>query len=318
MTPAPSPPTAYSGGTRHGPFGILDPLAPLQAAVPMTSGLPPQSQRAPGPAAIRGIELIGHRGDPSRFPENTLVSLAGALGVGARSVEFDVRVAACGTPVLFHDASLERTTDGSGALVEHSLAQLRELDAGRWFHPSFSGTRVPTLEEALRVTLHAPAAGRARRVYMELKSVRESSDLSHILDILRRMEAMDRVVAISMDFSLLAKLRDLSPALVLGYVADDEASLDAGLHAVRRDRNALLDPDQNLLRRHPVRTSGWIEQGIRLATWTVNEPSHARELLALGVRRLATDDPGGLLVGISPGAVSAGEPSGAPPSPSAR
>jgi len=129
---------------------------------------------------------------------------------------------------------------------------------------------------------------------------------------------MENVVAISLDYSLLRSLRSLSPELRLGYVADDGASLEEGLQAVRQDRNALLDPDHNLLRAHPVRTSGWIEEGIRLVTWTVNEETHARELLALGVRRLATDDPGGLLAGIMPGAVSAGETPGSASPPRAR
>jgi len=292
-------------------------MPPLHG-VGMTAAIPPHPVPTPGPMATRGIELIGHRGDPSRFPENTLPSLAGALAVGARSVEFDVRVAACGTPVLFHDATLERTTDGTGILAEHTHAELLELDAGGWFDPSFRGTRIPTLEAALRATLHAPAPRRARRVYMELKSIREAGDLPRILEILRRLEAMENVVAISLDYALLRSLRSLSPELKLGYVADDESSLDEGLHAVRMDRKALLDPDHDLLRGHPVRTSGWVEEGIRLVTWTVNEEVHARELLALGVRRLATDDPGGLLAGITGGGVPAGRAAGSTPPPSAR
>jgi len=291
---------------------------PPLSGVCMTGATAPDPAPTPGPMATRGIELIGHRGDPSRFPENTLPSLAGALEVGARSVEFDVRMAACGTPVLFHDSTLERTTDGTGTLEEYTHAELLDLDAGGWFHPSFRGTRVPTLEAALRTTLHAPAPRRARRVYMELKSIREAADLPRILEILRRMEAMENVVAISMDYSLLRTLRSLSPELKLGYVADDETSLDEGLQAVRLDRRALLDPDHDLLRGHPVRTSRWVEEGIRLVTWTVNEESHARELLALGVRRLATDNPGGLLAGITRGAVSAGGTAGSTPPPPAR
>jgi glycerophosphoryl diester phosphodiesterase len=284
----------------------------------MTAVIPPHPVPTPGPMSTRGIELIGHRGDPSRFPENTLPSLIGALEVGARSVEFDVRVAACGTPVLFHDSTVDRTTDGTGSLEERTHAELLELDAGGWFHPSFRDTRVPTLEEALRTTLHAPAPRRARRVYMELKSIRDAADLPRILEILHRLEAMENVIAISLDYALLRTLRTLSPDLRLGYVADDEISLEEGLHAVRTDRKALLDPDHRLLRGHPVRTSGWVEEGIRLVTWTVNEESHARELLALGVRRLATDDPGGLLAGITRGPVSVGGAPGSTPPPSAR
>jgi len=241
------------------------------------------------------IEIIGHRGNPVRFPENTLPSLLGAVEAGARSVEFDVRVAACGTPVVFHDATLERTTDGAGRLEDWTLAQLRELDAGSWFDPSFRGTRVPTLEEALDSLLPSAPKARVHRVYVEVKGVRESGDLSRLLDTFRRTGSLDRVVLISLDFPLLMEVRALAPSLVLGFVAEDEDALAEALPLVRQDPRSILDPKQELLRRDPVRTSGWVEEGIRLVTWTVNEEAHARELLALGIRRLTTDNPAGLL-----------------------
>jgi glycerophosphoryl diester phosphodiesterase len=246
-----------------------------------------------------GVEIIGHRGYAARFPENTLPSLIAALDAGATSVEFDVRVAACGTPVLFHDETLERTTDGRGPVASHPLGELRMLDAGAWFHPRFKGTAVPTLEEALRVTLGRPDGPRARRVYVEVKAVRERRDLERILDLVRKARFPDRVVMISLDFALLDALRHLDARIPLGYVVADEAELAEALVRVRSDARALLDPDQRILRSDPVRTSGWIEEGIRLVTWTVNEELHARELLALGVRRLTTDEPGSLLPGVA-------------------
>lgn len=244
-----------------------------------------------------GIEIIGHRGNPVHFPENTLPSLLGAVAAGARSVEFDVRVAACGTPVLLHDATLDRTTDGSGSVETFTLDQLRKLDAGSWFDPGFQGTRVPSLEEALVALLHPPPRGRVHRVYAELKGVRESGDLSRILEVLRRTGTQERVILISLDFELLLDLRARDPGLTLGFVAEDEGALLDALPLVRQDPRSILDPNQELLRKDPVRTSAWVEEGIRLVTWTVNEEAHARELLALGIRRLTTDDPGGLLRG---------------------
>ena len=76
------------------------------------------------------IEIIGHRGYASRAPENTLVSLEAALRAGARAVEFDVHVASCGTPVVIHDETLDRTTDGEGPVLRQTVEQLRTLDAG--------------------------------------------------------------------------------------------------------------------------------------------------------------------------------------------
>jgi glycerophosphoryl diester phosphodiesterase len=95
--------------------------------------------------------VIGHRGAAGHAPENTVVSLETASRLGARWVEFDVKLAAGGEPILFHDDTLERTTDGQGKVAETPLARLKELDAGAWYQARFKGERVPTLEEALVV-----------------------------------------------------------------------------------------------------------------------------------------------------------------------
>ena len=93
--------------------------------------------------------VIGHRGAAACAPENTLAGFRKAKALGCRWVEFDVRLTADGRPVLLHDNRLERTTDGRGRVSALSLAAVRRHDAGRWFHSSFAGERVPTLEQAL-------------------------------------------------------------------------------------------------------------------------------------------------------------------------
>ena len=80
-------------------------------------------------------EIIAHRGYSAVAPENTLAAVERALEAGADAVEWDVHVAACGTPVLIHDASLGRTTNGFGPVRRRSLSQLQALDAGSWFDP---------------------------------------------------------------------------------------------------------------------------------------------------------------------------------------
>ncbi len=248
--------------------------------------------------SLGGIEIIGHRGYAARFPENTLPSLEGAVDAGADSVEFDVRVAACGTPVLFHDETLERTTDGAGLLAERPLEALRTLDAGRWFDPSFAGTRIPTLAEALAAVLRPERSRRLRRVYVELKAVRGPDDIPEILQVVAGTPAPERVVLISLDAAILAEVRRHDQRVRIGYVVEAEEALAAALRSVRSDPRALIDPDHRILTKDPHRTAGWIEEGLRVVTWTVNDDAVARELLALGVRRLTTDDPGGLLASV--------------------
>ena len=84
--------------------------------------------------------VIAHRGAASRRPENTIAAFEAAIAIGADGIECDARLSADGVPVVLHDATLDRTTNGKGLVAEHSLQQLRRLDAG-------AGQRIPTLAE---------------------------------------------------------------------------------------------------------------------------------------------------------------------------
>ena len=96
-------------------------------------------------------KVIGHRGAAGHAPENTIASLKIAAALGARWVEFDVKLASGGEPILFHDDTLDRTTDGKGKIAETPLAGIQALDAGKWYQAGFAGERVPTLDEAMVV-----------------------------------------------------------------------------------------------------------------------------------------------------------------------
>lgn len=95
----------------------------------------------------RGIGA--HRGASDTHPENTLAAFREAIRLGAHQIEFDVRLTKDGHLVVMHDATVDRTTDGQGAVTDMTLAELRRLDAGRKKHATFAGERVPTLEETL-------------------------------------------------------------------------------------------------------------------------------------------------------------------------
>jgi glycerophosphoryl diester phosphodiesterase len=108
------------------------------------------TMRRPVEAPPKRTLIVGHRGNPEAAPENTIASILSAFAVGADFAEVDVRVSRDGVPVIFHDETLERTTNGRGALADHTLAQLKALDAGAWKGAAFAGERIPTLVEALQ------------------------------------------------------------------------------------------------------------------------------------------------------------------------
>lgn len=96
------------------------------------------------------VFMVGHRGTVRFAPENTLTAFDKAIAMGARIVEMDVRMTADGHFVVMHDARVDRTTDGAGAVSDMTLAEIKALDAGSWFGAEFAGERVPTLAEALK------------------------------------------------------------------------------------------------------------------------------------------------------------------------
>lgn len=235
------------------------------------------------------IEIIAHRGFSANFPENTIAALEGALDAGAVALEWDVRVTADGTPVLFHDDRLDRTTDGSGDFSEVSMERLAHLDAGSWFSPQFVGTRISTLEEVL----HA-IEPRVERIYPELKGVRSPSDLDTILRLLRESGLHSRTILISLDHAILEQVRARDSEIFLGWVVSREEDMDGCAGQVARDGRAILDPAARLLLDNPDRTKR-LTATIPLATWTVDDPAEASALLDLGVRRITTNQVARLL-----------------------
>ena len=100
--------------------------------------------------------IEAHRGDSANAPENTLAAFQRALALGVAWIELDVHPAKDGTLMVLHDDTVDRTTNGSGAVRDLTPDQLRRLDAGSWFAPSFSGERIPGLPEVLELV--APTA----------------------------------------------------------------------------------------------------------------------------------------------------------------
>ncbi|MGT2924826.1 glycerophosphodiester phosphodiesterase [Streptococcus caviae] len=95
-------------------------------------------------------QIFAHRGSKSNRPENTLAAFAEAARVGSDGIELDVHRTKDNHLVVIHDESVNRTTNGRGLVRHLTLQQLKSLDAGSWFHPSYFREKVPTLEEVLQ------------------------------------------------------------------------------------------------------------------------------------------------------------------------
>lgn len=254
----------------------------------------------PGPYAF------AHRGGAKRWPENTLLAFRGALELGYTHIETDVHMTRDGHIVCFHDAVLERTTDGVGFVRDLTLAELRELDAGYRFTPDGGltfpfrgqGCTVPTLEEAL-------ALDPRLCLNLEMKQ-REPDMVPTLLRFLVEHDVSHRVLVASAQDDLTARFRKLrdergltlptSPG-VRGILAF-WLSVRFGVNRFARfDFDALQVPvTQGPLR---VVDRRFVEaahaHGIHVHVWTIDDPDEMRRLYALGVDAVMTDQPEVLL-----------------------
>jgi glycerophosphoryl diester phosphodiesterase len=229
-------------------------------------------------------EIIAHRGFSARAPENTLAALEAALLAGADAVEWDVQVASCGTPVLFHDAHLGRTSNGVGPIRRRTLGQLKQLDAGAWFSAAFAGERIPSLEEALELV-----RGRVARAYCEVKAYRELEDLDRMVAVTRRAGMLEATVFISLDWRTLDRIGGQEPSAQLGYIVERAEQFEEALRKAFERPGSILDLDHRLVLTDPLLPARARARGVETAVWTVNDVGEAGKLIEAGVTRLTTD-----------------------------
>lgn len=252
---------------------LYAPEAPV--AVGRETGVPPR----PRPL------ILGHRGARTQAPENTLPAFRRALQAGADGVELDVRLTGDGHVVVLHDATLARTTDGQGRVHRHTLAQLRRLDAGSWFGPDFSGTRLCTLQEALDLL-----AG-ATLVNVELKgSLWAGPGLEGAVSkIVRAREMLGQVLVSSFSTADLWRLRRVDDAIALGWLHGPGPAGWLRLLWARLLHLQALHPFHSTVSEAYVGRAH--RRGLRVFVWTINKESQAKQLAAWGVNGLITDRP---------------------------
>lgn len=229
--------------------------------------------------------IIAHRGASRVAPENTLGAFRAAARQGAGWIEFDVSLLGDGTPVLHHDATLDRCTDRSGPLAELRAADLAGIDAGGWFGPAFAGEPLATLDAALELI---GALGLSANLEMKPHGAPPGPVAEAVAaELGRRSWSAARILVSSFEPGALAALRRLMPGQPLAalYEAppDDWPEVLAGLGAASLHVwHEALDPA--LLARARA-------EGVRLRVYTVNDPARLAPFREAGLAGVITDHP---------------------------
>lgn len=241
--------------------------------------------------------VIGHRGNRAHAPENTIESFAQAVSLGADAIEFDVRLTADGIPVVHHDPTVARTTDGAGDVSRMTYSELRGLDAGANFtrdggktYPyRGAGHRIPTFEEVVETFPTTP-------IIIEIKDPLVATGIRRILET-RKAEWRALVDA----YSEVAVRRFEGSAIAYGAAKSDVARLMTqivlGLPVTAMEYRALCVPLSYYGLPLPVRRFAKVgrQHDCRVHVWTVNDPAVARGLWESGVNGIISDDPAVML-----------------------
>lgn len=257
---------------------VLNPQAALVYATNMFGSL-----RTPGEPAF----IAGHRGDRAHFPENTLPALQGVLEGDFDFVETDIQLTADGVPVLFHDLTIERTTNGEGLLAELTLEQLKALDAGSWYSPEFAYVTIPTLDE-----FFALFQGSDKKAMLELKGIWTPEQVRIVTALVYSRGVQDRVIFQAFDFETLESLQEAAPVfprvIIQRYLPSDPVGLANRFGAI-----AILTSAASL-EEDPGAVQTMHDAGLGLILYTLNKKDSWSDALALGVDGIITDKPSSL------------------------
>ncbi|MFF3734999.1 glycerophosphodiester phosphodiesterase [Streptomyces sp. NPDC002476] len=230
------------------------------------------------------MTVIAHRGASSAAPENTLVSDEVARRGGAEYIENDVQPSKDGVPYVLHDSTVDRTTDGKGAVRNLASSQLDALDAGSWFGPSYTGTRIPTLAAQLD-----DLRSRGGNLLLEIKGAHTRDEVATIVKTIRDHGMTDRVFVQSFEVDALKYTRELAPELPLGLL---RGSLDADPVALSKELGlAAYNPSDNALSKRPGVVADLHRAGVAVMVWTVDSPARWQALEAGGVDGIITNRP---------------------------
>ncbi|MFA6928856.1 MAG: glycerophosphodiester phosphodiesterase family protein [Lentisphaeria bacterium] len=225
--------------------------------------------------------LEAHRGYSALYPENTLLAFRKAIAVGATSIELDVHVSSDAELIVMHDATLNRTSTGQGPIAEHTLSELAKLDAGNWKNSAFAGEKIPTLEEALRLTLESNVTFNVE-VKQFAGGLRDARRLTGLLK--RYAPKGARHVVSSFDLEALLQVRQADPEIPLALLGSQGGSLLALAveHHFPWIHCCYTGVHQDLV-------FAAHREGIKVMTWTMDQPRLYPHYTRLGVDKICTN-----------------------------
>ncbi len=239
--------------------------------------------------------VVAHRGYSGRYPENTVSAFEAAIVAGADMIELDVCMTKDRVPIVIHDKTLERTTDGHGLVSEFTLSKLKKLDAGSWFSPEFEGESIPTLEEILM-----QIRGRIS-VNIEIKPESfESNDPDDAIEkqiciMVEKFGMIESVIISSFEHSFFQRIKlwqrknNNNTSIRIAPLQEKSPSQENVLKLCKSTEAYSFHLDERFL------TTSTVEflnaNHLRTIAYTINNEKRIEHLIKWGVNGIITDEP---------------------------
>ena len=232
--------------------------------------------------------IIAHRGFKAKYPENTLVAFQAAMDLGIPMIELDVMLSRDRKLVVIHDATLERTTKGHGPVHDRTLEELKQLDAGSWFHTEFKDERLPELTEVIEMA--------NSRVILNIEIKSEAYEAHHppdaverqVVGLVKQKKAQDAVLISSFSADILKQISKMPDPPALALISSDP--VDDHTIQLCKDINAFSwHPNQKIVT--PDQVEKFRTAGLRIFPYSVDTQEDYSKMLDFKVDGVITDDP---------------------------
>ena len=233
--------------------------------------------------------VIAHRGDSIRAPENTLPAFQRAIDVGADMIELDVQLTSDDVPVVFHDATLEKHSNGFGVLFDFPVEKIRSLDAGSWFSNAFAGEKIPLLTEVLELAKNRILLN----IEIKPESVTDNAGKGieyRVCEMVQLYGMQEQVLISSFDYRVLERVENINPKIKTGLLYNRKKSGGISpVELVQRYRTFSFHCSRWQIRKK------WIMEfrdiGVPVYVYTVNGKRSMRSLIKKGVAGIFSDKP---------------------------
>jgi len=218
------------------------------------------------------VKSINHRGLNTVAPENTLSAYKASAKAGFKYVETDIAWTLDGVPVLLHDATVDRTSNGTGSIKNFTLAQIKELDFGSWFSPKFTGEKIPTFDEFIKLCKNL-----GLHPYIQLAGLTQEY-LDDLLFTLKKYGMLGNVTWISFSANILNTIKSNCSNARLGYCVSDitEDIINSAIGLKTDDNEVFIDCVFGNLTEEKVNMC--INLDIPLEVYTITSHAHIRDI----------------------------------------